>query len=88
MNQLLHTLRTIRFWRNFEHPFAAGAALCWLPEIARLGRAHNDANVCALPARFIENTVATDIVDMFLATEFDGGRHEARVRKIPVASGC
>lgn len=31
MNQLLHTLRTIRFWRNFEHPFAAGAALCWLP---------------------------------------------------------
>ena len=64
------------------------AALCWLPEIARLGRAHNDANVCALPARFIENTVATDIVDMFLATEFEGGRHEARIQKIPVAPKC
>lgn len=59
------------------------AALCWLPEIAALARAHNDANFLALPARFIEPTAALDIVDTFLATPFDGGRHQRRIDKIP-----
>lgn len=62
------------------------AALCWTPEIARLGRAHNDANALVLPARFIEPTVALAAVDAFLTTPFDGGRHQRRVAKIPVAA--
>ncbi len=62
------------------------AVLCWIPELARLGRAHNNANVCALPARFIDNTTASEIVDTFLNTPFEGGRHEARIQKIPVHS--
>lgn len=60
------------------------AALCWTPELARLARAHNDANVLVLPARFIEPEVALAIVDAFLSTSFDGGRHERRIAKIPV----
>jgi ribose 5-phosphate isomerase B len=58
------------------------AALCWLPEIARLARAHNDANVCALPARFIDSATAKQIVDVFLSTAFEGGRHQRRIEKI------
>jgi len=58
------------------------AALCWTPELARLARQHNDANVLVLPARFIEPTVALEIVDAFLSTEFEGGRHINRVNKI------
>ncbi|MDR2475165.1 MAG: ribose 5-phosphate isomerase B [Bacteroidales bacterium] len=60
------------------------AALCWEPEIARLTRAHNDANVLSLPARFISTDEAKKIVDTFLSTSFDGGRHAERIRKIPV----
>lgn len=60
------------------------AAICWLPELASLARRHNDANVCSLPARFIDNKMACDIVDTFLAAEFEGGRHQARIDKIPV----
>ncbi|MDE6702553.1 MAG: ribose 5-phosphate isomerase B [Muribaculaceae bacterium] len=60
------------------------AALCWDVELARLARAHNDANVLVLPARFIDATLATKIVDMFLNTPFEGGRHQARVDKIAV----
>lgn len=60
------------------------AALCWTPELARLARAHNNANVLVLPARFIEPEIAVEIVDTFLSTPFDGGRHERRVEKIPV----
>ena len=60
------------------------AALCWTVEIARLARAHNDANVLVLPARFIEHSDALAIVDMFLSTPFEGGRHERRIAKIPV----
>ncbi|MCL2561387.1 MAG: ribose 5-phosphate isomerase B [Rikenellaceae bacterium] len=60
------------------------AALCWTPEIAELARKHNDANICSLPARFIENTTAAEIVDRFLDTAFEGGRHQTRVEKIPV----
>lgn len=59
------------------------AAICWTVELARLARAHNNANMLVLPARFIEPTVALAIVDEFLNTPFDGGRHENRIRKIP-----
>ena len=60
------------------------AAICWTVELARLARAHNDANVLVLPARFIEPTLALAIVDTFLNTPFDGGRHERRIAKMPV----
>ncbi|MDE7459109.1 MAG: ribose 5-phosphate isomerase B [Muribaculaceae bacterium] len=60
------------------------AALCWDVELARLARAHNDANVLVLPARFISAELATKIVDTFLDTPFEGGRHQARIDKIPV----
>ena len=60
------------------------AGLCWLPEIAHLIRQHNDANVVVLPARFISNDEAVAILDEYFSTEFEGGRHEARIAKIPV----
>ena len=63
------------------------AAICWEPEIASLARKHNDANVCSMPARFIDRDTAIKIVDTFLSTEFEGGRHQRRIDKIPV-SGC
>lgn len=59
------------------------SAICWEVELARLARAHNDANILVMPARFIEPTLALAIVDEFLATPFDGGRHEKRIAKIP-----
>lgn len=58
------------------------AALCWTVELAKLARQHNDANVLVLPARFIEPVLALDIVDAFLNTDFEGGRHVRRVEKI------
>jgi ribose 5-phosphate isomerase B len=60
------------------------SAICWLPEIAKLARLHNDANVCALPARFITSEDAIEIVRIFLSTGFEGGRHIDRINKIPV----
>ncbi len=60
------------------------AGLCWLPEIAHLIRQHNNANVIVLPARFITNDEAVAILDEYFTTEFEGGRHEARIAKIPV----
>ena len=57
-------------------------ALCWTPELARLARLHNDANVCSLPARFVGVDNAKDIIDTFLETPFEGGRHLKRIRKI------
>jgi ribose 5-phosphate isomerase B len=60
------------------------SALCWNAEIAELARAHNDANICALPARFITFEEAGQIVDRFLNTSFDGGRHQRRIEKIPL----
>lgn len=60
------------------------SALCWVPEIARLARAHNDANVLALPARYIDEDLAIETVLLFLNTGFDGGRHEERVKKIRI----
>ena len=58
------------------------AALCWKPEIAALSRQHNNANVLSLPARFITESEALDIVDTFFVTEFEGGRHQKRIDKI------
>jgi ribose 5-phosphate isomerase B len=58
------------------------SALAWTPEIAALARQHNDANVLALPARFISPEEALAIVDAFLAATFEGGRHQRRVEKI------
>lgn len=60
------------------------AALCWTPELTSLARRHNDANVLVLPARFIAPEVALAIVDTFLNTGFEGGRHQRRIDKIPV----
>lgn len=57
-------------------------ALCWIPEIAALARQHNNANVLAMPARFIDTQTAIDIVKTFLDTDFEGGRHQRRVEKI------
>ena len=60
------------------------SAICWLPEIAKLARLHNDANICALPARYITDKEAIEIVKAFLSTGFEGGRHMNRINKIPV----
>ncbi len=60
------------------------AALCWTPELARLAREHNDANILVLPARFIDKDTALTIVETFLSTPFEGGRHERRIDKIPL----
>jgi ribose 5-phosphate isomerase B len=57
-------------------------ALCWTPEIASLARQHNDANILSLPARFISEELAIDILHAFLSAEFEGGRHATRVGKI------
>ncbi len=59
------------------------AALCWDVEIAKLARGHNNANILVLPARFIPASLAKEMVDAFLDTPFDGGRHERRIEKIP-----
>lgn len=58
------------------------AALCWNEEIARLARQHNDANVLTLPARFLTEEQAEKIADVFFTEQFEGGRHEHRVKKI------
>ena len=60
------------------------AALCWNAEIAQLARAHNDANVLVMPGRFISWDEAKKILEVFFATEFEGGRHQRRIDKIPV----
>lgn len=57
-------------------------ALCWLPQLASLARRHNDANVLALPARFIDSETAFQITDAFFDGSFEGGRHSERVAKI------
>ncbi|MCC8172485.1 MAG: ribose 5-phosphate isomerase B [Parabacteroides sp.] len=64
------------------------AALCWDEELARLARAHNDANVLVLPGRFIEKETAGKAVEVFLSTPFDGGRHQRRIDKIPAGNEC
>lgn len=59
------------------------AALCWLPELASLARQHNNANILVLPARFISRDEAVKILDAYLSAEFEGGRHQRRIDKIP-----
>ena len=58
------------------------SALCWNKETAKLSRSHNNANVLSLPARFLKKKEAIEIVEIFLNTDFEGGRHERRVDKI------
>jgi ribose 5-phosphate isomerase B len=58
------------------------SALCWKKEIAELARQHNNANIIALPARFISEEEGIEMVDIFLKTAFEGGRHQTRVNKI------
>jgi ribose 5-phosphate isomerase B len=58
------------------------AAVCWMNDIARLSRQHNNANVICLPARFVSLDQAKSMVDEFLNTAFEGGRHQRRVEKI------
>lgn len=58
------------------------AALCWTPEIAKLAREHNDANVLSIPARFVSEEECKLIVKTFFETQFLGGRHERRIEKI------
>lgn len=60
------------------------SALCWNPEISHLARLHNNANICALPGRFISKEQAIEILDQFLNTNFEGGRHLNRINKIPL----
>ena len=59
------------------------SALCWENEIASLARRHNNANVISLPARFITANEAKGMINIFLTTDFEGGRHAVRVAKIP-----
>lgn len=61
------------------------AALVWMPEIAHMTRLHNDANVLVMPGRYINTDTASAIMDEFLNTSFEGGRHVARVGKIAVS---
>ena len=57
-------------------------ALCWNKEITRLARSHNDANICSIPARFVDLNLASEIVEVFLTTPFGGRRHKKRIEKI------
>lgn len=58
------------------------AGLCWLPEIASLTRSHNDANIICIPARFVSIEVACEMIEIFMNTSFEGGRHQNRIDKI------
>ena len=58
------------------------SALCWTPELGALARQHNNANILALPARFISTELAFEIVDAYLNASFEGGRHQNRIDKI------
>ena len=60
------------------------AALCWIPEIAKLSRQHNNSNVLCMPARFISNDEALEMLNIWLETEFEGGRHQRRLDKMPL----
>lgn len=60
------------------------AALCWSVEIAKLAKQHNNANILSIPARFVSQQQAIDMVQAFLDTPFEGGRHQTRIEKMPV----
>lgn len=59
------------------------AALAWKRELAELGRQHNNANILSIPGRFVTKEVALELAEVFLTTDFEGGRHARRVEKIP-----
>ena len=65
-----------------NHHHGIRAALCWNVELAELARRHNDANIISLPGRFVSNELAWEMVQAFLNTNFEGGRHAKRVEKI------
>ena len=69
---------------TLNKPQLVRAALCWVPEIAHLAKQHNNANVLVMPGRFITEAEADAIMDEFFSTPFEGGRHEARIAKIPL----
>lgn len=60
------------------------SAICWNTEIAALAKQHNNANICAIPSRFVSNDEAIKIVETFLNANFEGGRHARRIEKIPI----
>lgn len=60
------------------------SAVCWNPEIAALARQHNNANICAIPGRFVTDEEAIAIVEAFLNADFEGGRHARRIAQIPM----
>ena len=70
---------------TLNHHQGIRAALCWIPEIAALAKQHNNANVLVMPARYVSTDEAKKIVDAYLGAEFEGGRHERRIAKIPVS---
>ena len=59
------------------------AALCWNKETSKLAREHNNANILSIPSRFVSKAEALEIVDAFIKTDFEGGRHQRRIEKIP-----
>ncbi len=63
-------------------------ALCWTPEIARLAKQHNNANIIALPGRFINKETAIQIVNAYLSAQFEGGRHQKRIDKLDIDINC
>ncbi len=69
-----------------KHP-SVRAALCWQDEIVKMARLHNDANILALPARYISEEDAVRMASIFLKTPFEGGRHLTRVEKINLRNG-
>lgn len=66
-----------------KYPGIRGA-LCWNREISSLARSHNDANICSIPARFIDLDTAKDILEAFLETDYERGRHDIRIKHIPI----
>ena len=58
------------------------AAICWSEEIAELARKHNDANIISIPSRFLSDEEINNIVEAFIKTDFEGGRHKRRIDKI------
>ena len=59
------------------------AALCWTGETTKLSRQHNDANILSIPARFVNVEQTLEMIDLFIKTPFEGGRHQKRINKIP-----
>jgi ribose 5-phosphate isomerase B len=64
------------------------SALCWSVEIAKLAREHNNANILSIPSRFVAEELAWEMTETFLNTEFEGGRHQNRIDKIPTNKSC